>query len=52
MIMLSEQDDNINPAGVKRIGELVNVGTNADLCNAIFLATGRRIRWIPVGWNN
>ena len=48
VIMLSEQDDNINPAGVKGIGELGNVGTNAAVCNAIFLATGRRIRRLPV----
>jgi hypothetical protein len=36
VIMLSEQDDEINPAGVKGVGELGNVGTNAAICNAIF----------------
>jgi xanthine dehydrogenase YagR molybdenum-binding subunit len=35
VIMLSEEDDHINPAGVKGLGELVNVGTNAAICNAI-----------------
>jgi len=44
----SEQDDHINPAGVKGIGELGNVGTNAAICNAIFHATGQRIRKLPV----
>jgi len=47
-IMLSEQDDHINPAGVKGIGELGNVGTNAAVCNAIFHATGQRLRTLPV----
>src|SRR6201747_2598442 len=47
-IMLSEQDDHINPAGVKGIGELGNVGMNAAICNAIFHATGQRIRKLPV----
>lgn len=46
--MLSEQDDHINPAGVKGIGELGNVGTNAAICNAIFHATGQRLRELPV----
>jgi xanthine dehydrogenase YagR molybdenum-binding subunit len=48
VIMLPEQDDHINPAGVKGIGELGNVGTNAAVCNAIFHATGQRIRQLPV----
>jgi xanthine dehydrogenase YagR molybdenum-binding subunit len=48
VIMLSEQDDHINPAGVKGLGELANVGTNAAICNAIFHATGQRIRKLPV----
>jgi xanthine dehydrogenase YagR molybdenum-binding subunit len=46
--MLSEEDTQINPAGVKGIGELGNVGTNAAVCNAIFNATGQRIRRLPV----
>jgi len=48
VIMLPEQDDHINPAGVKGIGELGNVGTNAAICNAIYHATGQRIRKLPV----
>jgi xanthine dehydrogenase YagT iron-sulfur-binding subunit len=42
------QDDHINPAGVKGLGELANVGTNAAVCNAIYHATGQRIRKLPV----
>jgi xanthine dehydrogenase YagR molybdenum-binding subunit len=52
VIMLPEQDDHINPAGVKGIGELGNVGTNAAVCNAIFHATGQRIRKLPVRLEN
>jgi xanthine dehydrogenase YagR molybdenum-binding subunit len=48
VIMLSEEDGHINPAGVKGLGELANVGTNAAICNAIFHATGQRIRKLPV----
>jgi xanthine dehydrogenase YagR molybdenum-binding subunit len=48
VILLSEQDDKINPAGVKGLGELGNVGTNAAVCNAIFNATGQRLRKLPV----
>src|SRR5215471_4465650 len=48
VILLSEQDDHIDPAGVKGLGELGNVGTNAAVCNAIFNATGTRIRKLPV----
>jgi xanthine dehydrogenase YagR molybdenum-binding subunit len=48
VIMLSEQDEHINPAGVKGLGELANVGTNAAVCNAIYHATGQRIRKLPV----
>jgi xanthine dehydrogenase YagR molybdenum-binding subunit len=52
VLMLSEQDDHINPAGVKGLGELGNVGTNAAICNAIFHATGQRIRTLPVRLEN
>jgi xanthine dehydrogenase YagR molybdenum-binding subunit len=52
VIMLAEQDDHINPAGVKGIGELANVGTNAAVCNAVFHATGQRIRKLPVRLEN
>jgi xanthine dehydrogenase YagR molybdenum-binding subunit len=52
VILVPEQDDKINPAGVKGLGELGNVGTNAAVCNAIFHATGQRIRKLPVRLEN
>lgn len=52
VILLSEQDDHINPVGAKGLGELANVGTNAAICNAIYHATGQRIRKLPVRLEN
>jgi len=48
VILLPEEDDKVNPAGVKGIGELGNVGTAAAVTNAVFHATGTRIRELPV----
>jgi xanthine dehydrogenase YagR molybdenum-binding subunit len=48
VIMLPEEDDQVNELGIKGLGELGNVGTNAAVCNAIFHATGTRIRDLPV----
>lgn len=48
VILLSETDEKIGPAGAKGLGELGNVGTNAAVCNAIFNATGQRLRKLPV----
>jgi xanthine dehydrogenase YagR molybdenum-binding subunit len=48
VILVSETDDQVNPAGVKGMGELANVGTAAAVTNAVFHATGVRIRELPV----
>lgn len=47
-IIVPEQDDAVNPLGIKGIGELGNVGLNAAIANALFHATGVRIRELPV----
>ncbi len=49
VILVPEEDDKVNPAGVKGIGELGNVGTAAAVANAVFHATGKRIRELPIG---
>ncbi|MEA2991852.1 MAG: xanthine dehydrogenase YagR molybdenum-binding subunit, partial [Alphaproteobacteria bacterium] len=48
VIMIPEQDDTVNPAGVKGIGELGNVGTAAAVANAVYHATGIRVRQLPI----
>jgi xanthine dehydrogenase YagR molybdenum-binding subunit len=52
IIMLPEVDHEVNPAGVKGIGELADVGTNAAVANAVFHATGKRIRQLPIRLEN
>ena len=47
VILLPETDDKLDPAGVKGLGELGNVGTNATICSALYHATGQRIRELP-----
>jgi xanthine dehydrogenase YagR molybdenum-binding subunit len=46
--MLDEQDELVNPLGVKGIGELGIVGTSAAVANAVYHATGVRVRKTPI----
>ena len=48
IIMVPQVDNAINPIGVKGIGELGNVGTAAAISNAVYHATGKRIRDLPI----
>jgi xanthine dehydrogenase YagR molybdenum-binding subunit len=48
VILVPEQDHEVNPAGVKGLGELGNVGTAAAISNAVYHATGQRIRKLPI----
>jgi xanthine dehydrogenase YagR molybdenum-binding subunit len=48
VILVSELDHEVNPAGVKGLGELGNVGTAAAISNAVYHATGQRIRKLPI----
>jgi xanthine dehydrogenase YagR molybdenum-binding subunit len=42
------EDAGINPLGVKGVGEVGQVGAAAAIANAVFNATGRRIRELPL----
>ena len=47
--MFVEEDDKIvNPVGVKGMGELGMVGIPAAIANAVFHATGKRVRDFPI----
>jgi xanthine dehydrogenase YagR molybdenum-binding subunit len=48
VIMLPEQDTQINDLGIKGIGEIGIVGMNAAVANAVFHATGERVRKLPI----
>jgi xanthine dehydrogenase YagR molybdenum-binding subunit len=48
VIFVPEEDNQVNPAGVKGIGELGNVGTAAAVANAVYHATGIRVRDLPI----
>jgi xanthine dehydrogenase YagR molybdenum-binding subunit len=48
VILVPEKDDVVNPAGVKGIGELGNVGTAAAVANAVYHATKIRVRELPI----
>ena len=41
-------DDVVNPLGVEGVGEIGQVGVAAAIANAVFHATGRRVRELPM----
>jgi len=48
VIFVEEQDDEINPLGVKGVGEIGIVGVAAAIANAVYHATGKRVRDLPI----
>jgi xanthine dehydrogenase YagR molybdenum-binding subunit len=48
VIFVEEHEDKINPLGVKGLGEIGIVGTAAAIANAVYHATGKRIRHLPI----
>ena len=48
VILIPEDDREVNPLGVKGIGEIGIVGGAAAVANAVFHATGKRIRDLPI----
>jgi xanthine dehydrogenase YagR molybdenum-binding subunit len=48
VIFVEEKDREINPLGVKGVGEIGIVGTAAAIANAVFHATGKRVRDLPI----
>lgn len=48
VIFVDEPDPEVTPLGVKGLGEIGIVGTAAAVANAIYHATGKRVRDLPV----
>jgi xanthine dehydrogenase YagR molybdenum-binding subunit len=48
VIFVEEHDDVVNPLGAKGLGEIGLVGVAAAIANAVFHATGKRIRVLPI----
>ena len=48
VIFVDEPDTNVNPLGVKGVGEIGIVGVPAAIANAVYHATGRRVRDLPI----
>jgi xanthine dehydrogenase YagR molybdenum-binding subunit len=48
VIFVEEKDDEINPLGVKGVGEIGIVGVAAAVANAVYHAAGKRVRDLPI----
>jgi len=46
--LIEVRDEVVNPLGVKGVGEIGQVGVAAAIANAVFHATGRRVRALPI----
>jgi xanthine dehydrogenase YagR molybdenum-binding subunit len=45
---VDEEDRHVNPLGVKGLGEIALVGMAPAIANAVFHATGKRVRDLPI----
>jgi xanthine dehydrogenase YagR molybdenum-binding subunit len=48
VIFVPEEDRDVNPLGIKGIGELGTTGMNAAVANAVYHGTGIRVRKLPL----
>ncbi len=48
VLFVDEHDEIVNPLGVKGVGEIGVVGVAAAVANAIWHATGKRVRDLPI----
>jgi xanthine dehydrogenase YagR molybdenum-binding subunit len=47
-VFVEEADPHVNPLGVKGLGEISLVGVAPAIANAVFHATGQRVRSLPI----
>jgi xanthine dehydrogenase YagR molybdenum-binding subunit len=48
VIFVEEPDEKVNPLGIKGVGEIGIVGVAAAIANAVYHATGKRVRDLPI----
>jgi xanthine dehydrogenase YagR molybdenum-binding subunit len=48
VVFIDEPDDIVNPLGIKGLGEIGIVGVAAAIANAVYHATGKRVRDLPI----
>jgi xanthine dehydrogenase YagR molybdenum-binding subunit len=48
VLFVDEPDEHVNDIGAKGIGELGNTGIAAAIANAVYHATGKRLRDVPI----
>jgi len=48
VLLVDERDDHVDPIGVKGIGEIGTTGVAAAIANAVYHATGVRVRDLPI----
>jgi xanthine dehydrogenase YagR molybdenum-binding subunit len=48
VIFVDEPDATVNPLGIKGVGEIGIVGVAAAIANAVYHATGKRVRDLPI----
>jgi xanthine dehydrogenase YagR molybdenum-binding subunit len=48
VIAVEEDDPYVNPLGIKGVGEIAITGTAGAIANAVWHATGRRVRRFPI----
>jgi xanthine dehydrogenase YagR molybdenum-binding subunit len=48
VVFVEEEDDLVNPLGVKGVGEIGMLGVAAAVANAVYHATGKRVRELPL----
>ena len=48
VIIVDEDDPHVNPLGAKGIGEIGITGVAAAIANAVYHATGKRVRDLPI----
>jgi CO/xanthine dehydrogenase Mo-binding subunit len=52
VIFVDERDEHVNPVGAKGIAELALVGVAPAVANAVYHATGKRVRDLPITPDN